>query len=271
MVLRIKHNTRMTKDFSAHPPSAWCFNVQWPGMSSRTVSLSCAPELTTFDDLMRFTDELCAQKVKILTVNSIYMPAFKTARAQDCLGGSTGFTGPGQPWCGLLAGDYFSINPIFCDPSRGCKDNEDEDSKLSALGELRGKLASCDMFLMSWINPSYIWTGSYMYERGLKEDWFVYGGNPTITPPCLATGACEPGIRPEWSIPGGSSMGWVYSPELGDTYLSVWAGYPSASFHSPDFVNFLHEILNYNVYTLGIDGLQLDAPERVRSPADCIQ
>lgn len=256
----------MTKGISAHPLSAWCFNVQWPGMSSRTVSLSCAPELTTFDDLMQFADELCTQKVKILTVNSIYMPAFETLRAQDCLRGSTGSTGPGQPWCGLLAGDYFSINPIFCDQkTRGCKHRiEDEDSKLRALGELRDKLASCDMFLMSWINPSYIWTGSYMYERGLKEDWFVYGGNSTITPPCVAPGACE-------AEPDDSSMGWVYSPELDDTYLSVWASYPSASFYSPDFVNFLHGILDYNVYTLGIDGLQLDAPERVRSPADCIQ
>ena len=55
----------------------------------------------------------------------------------------------------------------------------------------------------------------------------------------------------------------MYDGYIDDTYLSVWANYPSTSFLSSGWTSYLQSVLGYYVTNLGIDGLLLDAPDEV--------
>jgi hypothetical protein len=115
-------------------------------------------------------------------------------------------------------------------------------------------------------NPSYFWTGAPAFKKAIADvrsyglanlpadstaRWFRW------TQECPAAMSQPPDANPK----NGFTDAYVYSPEAGACYWSVWGtGQPAGDLAQPEWQAELTKILTYWVSEMGLSGFMLDDP-----------
>jgi len=144
-----------------------------------------------------------------------------------------------------------------------------EQAGFDAVAQLVERVHGCrsGMKLLTWLNPSYFWTGSPVYHDTAREDWFQWREScddrcrrPSVSDPQPAQNLTAdwwgvPCTRGEWPIV------YVYDPDRRRCYASVWYGQPSVDFASASWVTELQAALKLWM-DAGVDGFVLDDPTK---------
>jgi len=234
---------------------------QQPGENMRTVSpvdVQRKENETPLDALKRLAKRLHEEGVTVLALNAVY---------------DAGFTpdySPYQPrWLlgdGLAINDFHSQNPYLASSVDGG----------DGLLELRQFVHGLGMKLVSWVNPSYVWSGSTLYTqlkytdaRGgdvdLSAAFGVVEGNDCCANPATNPGCTLPqAIRTRDDAWGGfiythnTGTAKVYDTARDRCVYSVWANEPSGSFDDEAWVAYIKA--GFDIWAEYVDGFVLDAP-----------
>jgi hypothetical protein len=200
----------------------------------------------TLEELYSYLDTLDSYGTKVIGLNVCY------------------FNGPVAMWGGLAMNDPFKVNEVF--------------GSEAEFDRFVNKAHSKGMKVISWMNPSYWWTGSkYVKQaerdmRAVKESggdwktdlpadsparWFKWTSNRRRTvrkekPADDDAKANYPGLV----------LNWVWDADAGHSYRSHWADQPMVDFNSPEFQKEWEKILKYWVTDRQLDGFVYDAPDR---------
>ena len=187
---------------------------------------------------MEQLDEACQAGITALQLNTVY---------------DSGECYPSKNlWCGLALSDPLALSPVI-----GTMDN---------WNTFRQAAWDCDMRIMSWLNPSYWWTGSGYYQQAVNDlidaqgdifavdddspaHWFFSEDlgwdypTPDFIDTCQApSDACDPSDREQ--VMFGYVMDWNATARLqestGDdsqyvSYFSIFDYQPSARFSSTGY------------------------------------
>jgi hypothetical protein len=180
--------------------------------------------------------------------------------------------GPTSIYNGFSASDYMNVDPRLAAPST---DPDTDWTNFVAAAHSLG------MEVTSWFNPSYMWTGSALFEQA-EADVATYGpvraNQPADSPARYFDWAATSGHDSKPTGPYGSfaSDWWVQDPAAswhGETisYQSEWSDMPSGDFASAQWDAYIGSVLNHWIGT-GIDGFMFDAPENyLDCDASCVQ
>lgn len=187
---------------------------------------------------MEQLDEACQAGITALQLNTVY---------------DSGECYPSKNlWCGLALSDPLALSPVI-----GTMDN---------WNTFRQAAWDCDMRIMSWLNPSYWWTGSGYYQQAVNDlidaqgdisaadddspaHWFFsadlgwdYPSSDFIDTCQAPSDACDPSYQEQ--VMFGYVMDWDATARLqestGDdsqyvSYFSIFDYQPSARFSSTGY------------------------------------
>lgn len=208
----------------------------------KTVSPSCS-EMKGLTALRDDIIEGAENGVNVLAINAVY-------------DSGSGVDYPaGTAYCGLAGKDHFKVNPMI-----------GSESMLRQLVQFAHNL---DVRVISWFNPSYIYTGSELFIEAEKDMGDVGGQYHLLSadskarwfkwwdyPPCGNT--AEKPDQPEQT----GEKSWIWSETAQSHYLSIWANQPSLDFTVPEAVEYIQQALAYWVDDVGIDGFLFDNPDQ---------
>lgn len=255
--------------FGSGNPYWW----QSGGQNMRTVSLS--GNHISREGLGALVERLHSDGVTVVVLNSVY---------------DSGLSPDSNPYPGGDLCDGLAINKIdSANPWVGMKGLDDALSKAHGYG----------MKVMTWLNPSYVWTGADLFKRaenavkGLAQNasvesqigdvhnparlfkWHKEGGQQACCSSgskyCMKPDDNDPkgcsyktqlggtGTKDDPVKPEADSNGWVYSKDAGRCYMSMWAMQPSGDFSTRGWKDFIQGALSIWIEK-GIDGFVLDAP-----------
>eukprot|EP00450_Noctiluca_scintillans_P040459 CAMPEP_0194479742 /NCGR_PEP_ID=MMETSP0253-20130528/2766_1 /TAXON_ID=2966 /ORGANISM="Noctiluca scintillans" /LENGTH=688 /DNA_ID=CAMNT_0039319017 /DNA_START=65 /DNA_END=2131 /DNA_ORIENTATION=- len=205
--------------------------------SFRTVSPWCS-NLTTAD-LLNLVDELSSNGVKVLSI----VAAYDSGYDYD----------PFNLWCGLGMSDPVAVNQRI--------------GSEADWTSIVDKAHSLNMKVMTWLNPSYFWTGSASFKAA-EADVAQYGLDslPDTSPAnwfrwsAPSAHASNPLMPADDDVHIWGSLGYRFSPKANANYLSYWGGQPSVDYTSPSWRAKIKEILEHWI-DLGVDAFMLDYPD----------
>lgn len=221
---------------------------QWwhQAAAMRTVSPLC--NSMTFSDLLASVDDVHASGTTVFAINSAYDSGF-------------GYDGAGL-WCGLAISDLMNVSKAI--------------GSQEAWDQLEQTIHSKDMSLVTWMNPSYFWTGS-SYFKIAEQDIKKYGVNsPNIpaTSPALwfrwrednPDGETKPSDTLDWTgnpppTNGGTGWVWIWSPEANAAYLSIWGHQPCTDWLSPQWQEQFRTVATHWIEEMNVDGFVFDFPD----------
>jgi len=137
-----------------------------------------------------------------------------------------------------------------------------------------------DMKIISWFNPSYLWTGADIFKKAEADakQYFThnvdYSALPADSPArffrwqkTCGSGASKPDCplsceNDDQCSGCGFYKGdhFVYSTDADACYYSVWSDQPSGDFARPEWQQYMKQVLEHWVGT-GLDGFMLDWPQ----------
>jgi glycosidase len=181
--------------------------------------------------------------------------------------------GPVSLFGGFSASDYYHTDPRLAAP--GTNADTDWSNFVTAVHKH-------GMAVISWFNPSYIWTGSPLFKQA-EADVQTYGPVRANQP------ATSPARYFEWQLGAGSvnkpcdtcassylSRRWVTDANAsyqGQTvsYYGVWSDQPSGDYASSEWQSYITGALKHWMDT-GIDGFIFDAsPLYLNCNASCVK
>jgi len=278
---------------SPHPPNTTAFlapraasarsgGAYWwqrGGWNGRTVNFfSKAPDPATqsAEDLKTYADQLKREGSSVLTIQAVYDSGLK--KGSDESGQPYK---PGDLWGGLAINDLGAAALPLGD---------------AGVSDLVSHVHAADMKIMTWFNPSYVWTGSDVFKAAEADMHACRDAAEGALSDCLPEES--PARYFKWSEPRGGdcwsrhglqrpkdaeplsaedadadgytscqSVGdkpesrpcWVYDPAADRCYMSTWASQPSGDFASDRWVAYVQQALAHWI-NQGIDGFVLDAP-----------
>lgn len=211
----------------------------------QTISPSCFK--MTIHDLYEYLDKLDANGAKAITLNAAYDHG--KGYYMDPPSGESNL------WCGLAMSDPWEVNEVF--------GSLDEFDKFVSRAHGKG------MKVMSWLNPSYWWTGSKYFKQA-EADIKEYGlyGLPEDSPAHWFRWkeGCSWPYKPPDASPGQNGRGgmeqvWVCDPDVGVSYQSTWARQPLSNFASEAFLKKWETFLEFWIKERHLDGFVFDAPQ----------
>eukprot|EP01062_Namystynia_karyoxenos_P018523 TRINITY_DN1690_c0_g1_i4.p1 TRINITY_DN1690_c0_g1~~TRINITY_DN1690_c0_g1_i4.p1 ORF type:complete len:715 (+),score=176.23 TRINITY_DN1690_c0_g1_i4:84-2147(+) len=219
----------------AHPDRWWQRPLMTRTVSPQCDSMTLSAVLNTFDDMKK-------AGVRAVTLNSVYDSG---AMHYD----------PGNLWCGLGISNLTAANPAL-----GGEDG---------LQQIAEKARETGVALVTWLNPSYFWTGSPYFKQA-ERDVKKYGTARADLPPD------SPALWFRWSTseskcaqmpPDRMSLAdmkgkweWVWDPDANACYFSTWADQPTVDFASPEWrAEFKRAAAHW--VAAGVDGFFLDDPD----------
>jgi len=203
--------------------------------------------------LKDFADTLEASGVRALSLNAAYDNGAPEGYEAWML------------WGGLAISDHMSVHPAIGSP---------DDFKA-----LAKHLHDKDMKLLTWFNPSYVWTGSPHFKMA-EEHMQAAGGNVTKTPadsparwfkwgPLESGTVSRPPNDDPWRPVGSGdqkysgpqkSWRWVKDTNANAAYMSVWSDQPTVDMASEKWHDQLRNFFKFWI-GLGIDGFVFDYPD----------
>mmetsp|Transcript_100798 Transcript_100798/g.284269 ORF Transcript_100798/g.284269 Transcript_100798/m.284269 type:complete len:720 (-) Transcript_100798:208-2367(-) len=211
----------------------------------QTISPSCFR--MRFSDLYEYLDKLDSNGAKVITLNAAYDHGSGYYMEPP--------SGERNLWCGLAMSDPWGLNSVF--------GSVEEFDRFVAVAHRRG------MKVMSWLNPSYWWTGSPYFKQA-EADIRQYGlqGLPDESPAHWFRWkeGCSWPYKPSDQRPGENGRGgmeqvWVCDPDVGLSYQSTWARQPLSNFGSKAFLKKWNSFLEYWIKERRLDGFVFDAPQ----------
>jgi hypothetical protein len=182
--------------------------------------------------LENFLQDMASDGVSAIAFNAIYR-ADESTRAL---------------WCGLAGGEYRTPNTFM----------------FASVGDAKAFVASAHsrgIAVMSWMNPSYIFTGSSMF----KQTHDVNCLKNTSASVCSYFDWKSKEIwyakRPSDTKPAG---GWEQNSYVNDescAYYSYWASQPTTTWTSPSWAAEWKSIAEFWLQEIGIDGFIFDYPD----------
>ena len=155
---------------------------------------------------------------------------------------------PFNLWCGLGMSDPVAVNHRI--------------GSEADWTSVVDKAHSLNMKVMTWLNPSYFWTGSASFKAseadvaqyGLDSpaNWFRWSAP--------SAHASNPLMPADDDVHICGSLGCIFSSTANANYLSYWGGQPSADYTSPSWRAKIKEILEHWI-DLGVDAFMLDYPD----------
>lgn len=217
----------------------------------RTVSIAANVlqygTITDLSSLLTRVDELCEAGVTMFVLNAVY---------------DSGLNASGYGY------DLWSMPPglAMSELNRPNQFFGTDQSSFTALDALASKVHGCanGMKFLTWLNPSYFWTGSSAYKNGGADEWFQWRDECETS--CAKPDDKDP--QPQRALTntlpgctkGEGDIAFVYDPDRKKCYASVWYGQPSVDFAST-WVKSLRGGLSIWM-DHGIDGFILDDPTR---------
>jgi len=211
---------------------------QWWEMPGgfRTVSPAC--DGMNAQDLTSLADELHASGATALTVNSAY-------------DAGSGYNSSNL-WCGLAMSDLQSVNPLI--------------GTTTDWHNLVAHVHSNGMKIMTWLNPSYVWTGSKHFVQA-EKDVKKYGINnlPTNSPARWFKWETKKAStsKPLDTNPPAQLGGWqwVWDGDAGASYFSTWGNQPCTDWSSTEWQVYFKSSLSFWINDMGVDGFVFDYPD----------
>eukprot|EP00931_Biecheleriopsis_adriatica_P069268 TRINITY_DN43130_c0_g1_i1.p1 TRINITY_DN43130_c0_g1~~TRINITY_DN43130_c0_g1_i1.p1 ORF type:complete len:719 (+),score=127.41 TRINITY_DN43130_c0_g1_i1:155-2158(+) len=210
----------------------------------RTISPRCAG--LNNSELMHFVEDLHTSGVKAIAVNAAYDS-----------GSGYPLSGPSGPlclWCGLALNDFMEVSPDI--------GTREDWMRLADSVHAKG------MALVTWMNPSYFWTGSKHFKQAERDiQTYSLEGLPPESPArwfkwkpnCSNVTVVKP--RDDAPRERNGQIGWVCDDEVGAAYLSIFADQPSADFGSSAWQKQLKAILEHWILEMKVDGFVFDWPD----------
>lgn len=202
----------------------------------RTVSLACNG--MDLQDAKTLVDGLHASGVSAFSMNAAY-------------DAGSGYD-QSQLWCGLAASDLKTANPLI-----GTND------------DLKGFVAyvhSKNMKIVSWMNPSYFWTGS-QHVKTAESDVKQYGIDalPAQSPARWfkwRESKYERITKPADDAPSTvATWDWVHDEDANAAYFSTWGNQPCTDWTSPEWQAYFKGVMEFWINDIGIDGFIFDYPD----------
>lgn len=205
-----------------------------------------------FSELLASVDDVHASGTTIFSVNAAYDSGF-------------GYDYGGL-WCGLAISDLMGVNNAI--------------GSQAAWNELEQKVHSKNMSLVTWMNPSYFWTGSSAFKSA-EQDIKKYGVNSSEIPTTstalwfrwrkesmtMLDNVTKPSDSLDWSgdpppaSPGSKGWVWVWSPEANASYLSVWGHQPTTDWLSSQWQEYFRTVVSHWIDEMHVDGFVFDFPD----------
>jgi hypothetical protein len=166
-------------------------------------------------------------------------------------------SGDGYPasdlWCGLAGSNFTRPDPT----SIG--------TKVQWLA-IVSKAKALGIKLVTWINPSYIWTGSPIFKQAeidMKQHGLqhlprsspahFFRWSTTQTPTHSKPADSAPQMSTTWA--------WVWDEDAGASYLSTWGDQPCTDLASPRWREEIRGILTFWIKEMQVDGFVFDYPD----------
>ena len=236
-----------------------------------TISPSHNADIHSFEDILDYATKMKEGSFTVLALDAIYDSGVSPPSSQ-----AESSYEDSRLWYGLALSDITQPNQYLS--------TDDNVQKLADL------LHSQDMKLMSWINPSYMWTGASYFKQA-EQDLITANSNLNAIDPesparaflwidpqtdarcqvcnasttsTTANHSCSR-VKPSDANPTdkytaqNEAEQWIYNPAVHLCYWSFFSDQPTGDWNSSVWQNYIVDGVKRYI-DLGLDGIVLDAP-----------